>query len=471
MSVVAQRRALLRIHAAALEAADPRHAVARALSVRRRTLGAGTARVPLGPEGRVLLIAVGKASLGMARGALKRIGPLVDGGVVVHPEGARPGAGWPRGLRFLPGSHPVPTRASLRAGRAIAACAAEARAGDVVLVLLSGGGSAMAEWPRPGLAIADLRRATRELQRAGADIHALNTVRRALSRLKGGGLARFAGRAALLTLALSDVVGDRPEAIASGPTVPSPTGPRDAIAVLRRFGLERRLARTVAALRRAVRASGSRRAAGRGKRSYAIVGSNRASAAAAARAARDLGFVVRRISVSLTGEAREAGARFARAALRLRDEAAPGSPPRCLIAGGETTVTMRSPRGRGRGGRNLELALGAAAVLRGERGVALLSFATDGWDGTSGAAGAFASGTTWTRALQRGRNPDRALASNDTAPLFRALCDLLVTGPSGTNVNDLTIALVTPPSRRPPPRSRSRSRKSPRRIPRARSRA
>lgn len=462
MRVTAPRRGLLRIHAAALEAADPRRAVARALSIRDRTVRAGAASLPLGRDGRVLLIAVGKASLGMARGAIERLGPLVAGGIVVHPEVARPGAGWPRGLCFLPGSHPVPTRASLRAGRAVAACAAEARSGDVVLVLLSGGGSAMAEWPRPGLGIADLRRATRELQRAGADIHALNTVRRALSRLKGGGLARIAGEAALLTLALSDVVGDRPEAIASGPTVASPTGPRDAIAVIRRFGLERSLARSVAALRRAARASGSRRTARHGARHYAIVGSNRASAAAAARAARVLGFVTRRISAPLTGEAREAGARFARAALRLRDAATPTGGPLCLVAGGETTVTMRAPRvGRGaqclgRGGRNLELALGAAGVLRGEPGVSLLSFATDGWDGTSGAAGAFASGTTWARALALGRSPDRALASNDTAPLFRALGDLLVTGPSGTNVNDFTVALVTPSSRRPRSRSRSR---------------
>ncbi|HET7904517.1 MAG TPA: DUF4147 domain-containing protein [Candidatus Eisenbacteria bacterium] len=459
MNASAMRRGLLRIHAAAMDAADPWRAVARALSVRGRTLRAGSARASLGPGGRVILIAIGKASLGMTRGALERVGTLVTDGVVVHPEGARPGSGWPRALRFLPGSHPVPTRASLRAGRAAAACAAGARPGDVVLVLLSGGGSAMAEWPRPGLGTADLRRATRELQRAGADIHALNTVRRALSRLKGGGLARLAGGAGLLTLALSDVVGDKPEAIASGPTVPSPTGPRDAIAVLRRFGLERKLARTVSALRRAARESGRVRAARPGKRGYAIVGSNRACAAAAARAARDLGFVTRRARAPLTGEAREAGAKFAMAALRLRAGEADGGRPRCLIAGGETTVTMRAPRGargRGRGGRNLELALGAAGVLRGETGVALLSFATDGWDGNSGAAGAYATGTTWARALRLRRNPDRALATNDTAPLFRALGDLLVTAPSGTNVNDLTVALTAPPRRRSPRRARSR---------------
>ncbi|HEU4333247.1 MAG TPA: DUF4147 domain-containing protein [Candidatus Eisenbacteria bacterium] len=461
MNASAMRRALLRIHAAAMDAADPRRAVARALSVRGRTLRAGNTRASLGPGGRVFLIAIGKAALGMTRGALERVGPLVTDGAIVHPEGARPGSSRPRALRFLPGSHPVPTRASLRAGRAAAACAAGARPGDVVLVLLSGGGSAMAEWPRPGLRIADLRRATRELQRAGADIHALNTVRRALSRLKGGGLARLAGGAGVLTLALSDVVGDKPEAIASGPTVPSPTGLRDAIEVLRRFGLERKLQRTVEALRRAAHepGPGRSRAARPGKRGYAIVGSNRACAAAAARAARDLGIVTRRIGAPLTGEAREAGAKFARAALRLRAGAAAGGRPRCLIAGGETTVTMRAPggaRGRGRGGRNLELALGAAGILRGEPGVALLSFATDGWDGTSGAAGAYATGSTWARALRLRRNPDRALATNDTAPLFRALGDLLVTGPSGTNVNDLTVALIAPPRRRSPRRARSR---------------
>ncbi|HSQ61238.1 MAG TPA: MOFRL family protein, partial [Acidobacteriota bacterium] len=174
---------------------------------------------------------------------------------------------------------------------------------------------------------------------------------------------------------------------------------------------------------------------------------------------------------------REAGARFARAALRIRERAVAGGRPLCLIAGGETTVTMRGRapggrsggggRGGGRGGRNLELALGAAAVLRGEPGVWILSFATDGWDGTSGAAGAYATGSTWARALRLRRNPDRAFASNDTAPLFRALGDLLMTGPSGTNVNDITVALVAPPPRRPA--RRARSRKSPPRTRPARS--
>ena len=281
------RRHVRRLHAAALDAADPRRAVARALRAEGRAIVAGRTRVTLTPTGRLWLIAVGKASIGMTRGALERLGDHVAGGVVVHPLGASVGGGWPRGIRFLPGGHPIPTRESLRAGRAVAVAASRARAGDLVLVLLSGGGSAMAEFPREGLGLADLQRVTRDLQRAGADIAALNTVRRALSQLKGGGLARRAGAAAVLTLALSDVVGDSPEAIASGPTVPSPTGDRHARAVLTRFGLAKAHPRLLRALRgtTAARACGTR--AG-GRRAYAIVGSNGQSMAAAAAAAREL---------------------------------------------------------------------------------------------------------------------------------------------------------------------------------------
>jgi glycerate-2-kinase len=180
------RRHLRRLHAAALDAADPRRAVARALRADAATIAAGTARARLAPEGRLWLIAIGKASLGMARGALDRLDASdrpIAGGDVVHPQGARVGRGWPRALRFCPGGHPIPTRESLRAGRAVAAAAGRARAGDVVLVLLSGGGSAMAEHPRERLGLADLQRVTRALQRAGADIAALNTGRRALSQL------------------------------------------------------------------------------------------------------------------------------------------------------------------------------------------------------------------------------------------------------------------------------------------------
>jgi len=458
----AWRRHLRRLHAAALDAADPRRAVARALRADGRTLRVGRTRLSLAPTGRLWLIAIGKASVGMTRGALDRLGDRVAGGVVVHPLGASVGRGWPRGIRFVPGGHPIPTRESLRAGRAVAGAAGRARAGDIVLVLLSGGGSAMAEFPREGLGLADLQRVTRDLQRAGADIAALNTVRRALSQLKGGGLARRAGAASVLTLALSDVVGDSPEAIASGPTVPSPTGDRHALAVLRRFGLATRHPRLLRSLRDAKRV-GAGGAGTRGRRAYVIVGSNGQSMKAAVETARALGFTARRSSAPLVGEAVLAGARVARAAERVRRRAGRAARPTCLVYGGETTVTVR---GNGRGGRNLEILLGAARVLDGVPRVGVVSFATDGWDGSSRAAGAFATGRTWRAAARRGYPPERALARNDTAPLFRALDDLLVTGRSGTNVNDITIAVVYPPA----PRRRG-ARRSPRRSPRDRSRS
>jgi hydroxypyruvate reductase len=305
-------------------------------------------------------------------------------------------------------------------------------------VLLSGGASSLLELPRPGVSLAALREATAALQRAGADVSDLNTVRRALSRLKGGGLARLAAPARVVTLALSDVLGDRPEAIGSGPTVASPTSARDARAVLERAGLARDLPEVAAALAAAQERAPAPPAP---EGVFRVVASNRDAVAAVARAARERGFRAQEMTTFLQGEAREAGRLVGGCAASVRAHGVPLSPPACLVFGGETTVTVR---GRGRGGRNLELALGAALALAGVPRAAVLAFATDGVDGASDAAGAFATGETLERAEALGLSPHRALADNDADPFFRALGDLWTGGPTGTNVNDLAVALVYP---------------------------
>lgn len=381
----------------------------------------------------------------MARGALERLGGRVEAGLVVHPRTLLPGAGWPASFQLLPASHPLPDEGSLAAGEEALARAGGLSEGDVLLVLLSGGGSALLEAPLPPLSLEDLRAATLALQRAGADIEELNTVRRALSRVKGGGLLRAAGRAGVATLALSDVVGDRPEAIASGPTVPSPTGPAEALLVLERRGVAAALPRVGDALRTAAAARPRAGAPGAAHDTpgapYCIVGSNRIAAEAARDAAESLGFGARIETLTLAGEAREAGERAGRLARSLRDRGEPARAPACLLLGGETTVTVR---GTGRGGRNLEIALGAARAIEGLARTAVLSFATDGVDGGSDAAGALVTGETIGRARGLGLSPDRALLENDTDPFFRALGDLWMSGPTGTNVNDLTFVLVYP---------------------------
>jgi hydroxypyruvate reductase len=435
----ALRSDLWTLHRAALDAADPVRAVAASLRLEADRLVVGTDSIALPAPARAWLVAFGKAAPGMARAAIAALGDRVAGGVVVFPRGSGAGGGWPAGIALVAAGHPLPDEGSLSAGEAVLEQVGRARAGDVVVVLVSGGGSALLEAPRQGVTLVELQRVTHALQRSGADIVELNTVRRALSRIKGGGLARAAGSAHVATLALSDVVGDPLGAIASGPTVPSDTGPEDALAVLAARGLERDFGTLVVALGAA--AAAPRPEAPPGARIVRVVGSNRASGAAVRAAAEVLGFRALLLTDRLTGEARDAGRLLGGIARGIRDAGLPFPPPACLVVGGETTVTVR---GEGRGGRTLELALGAAPMLAGCPRTALFAFATDGLDGSSGAAGAVVTGDTVARSRVLGLSPARALETSDSAAFFEALGDLWVTGPSGTNVNDLVVLLAYP---------------------------
>lgn len=316
-------------------------------------------------------------------------GRLRRGALVVLPRGY-PAAGL-SSLEVLFSSHPEPDASSLRAARRALDFFAGFGPEDVILCLISGGTSSLLAMPRPGLTLAAKRRAVRRLMRAGASIVEINRLRKSLSAIKGGKLGRRTS-ARLVTLVLSDVPGDRPALVGSGPTVRG--GRRDVTLV---------------------------------------VGSNRMGLEAAAREARRLGLWPRFSRKRLSGEAREEGRRFARSAWKLE-------PGEVLLAGGETTVTL----GRhGRGGRNLEFTLGAALVLEGARGVTVLAAGSDGIDGSSRAAGAFADGETLARSRRRGLDASRALARHDTEAFFERLGLLLVTGPTGTNVTDWALAVRT----------------------------
>lgn len=428
---------LCALHRAALAAADPVAAVTQVLRLEGDVLRVCDQALELRPSARVWLVAFGKASPGMARAAVTVLGDRVTAGVVAHPHRANLQGDWPPSLVFYGAGHPLPDEGSLRAGAAALDLLRDAGPDDVVIVLVSGGGSALFESLRPGVAIADLRGATEALQHAGADIVELNTVRRTLSLVKGGGLARAAAPARVVALLLSDVVGDRLEAIASGPTVDSPTGAEDALKVLDR----RRLAGSFPVLMEALRQAAAEDLRGVPVANCItrVVGSNRIAARALVAEAEARGFRALLLTDRLQGEAREVGMLVGGLARGMRESAIPVSPPGCLVLGGETTVTVC---GHGRGGRSLELALGAALALDGCSHAAVFSFATDGADGSSGAAGAIATGDSLARAGALGRSAHRALADSDTAPFFEALGDLWVTGPSGTNVNDLVVALA-----------------------------
>lgn len=430
---------LTAFHRAALAAADPVAVVGSALRIEGGRLLAGGRAVELDPSSRVWLVAFGKASCGMARAAIEVLGPRISAGVVAHPRGIEPEGDWPPGVRRFAAGHPLPDEESLRAGEAAIEMLRHAGRRDVVLVLGSGGGSALFESLHPGVTLADLRSVTEAVQHAGADIMGLNIVRRALSRIKGGGLTRAAGPARVVTLLLSDVIGDVIETIASGPTVDTPTGPREALEVLARHGLTKGFPAVTAVLRQAgPTGTGPVSAA---ERITQVVASNRIAGQALCVEAEARGFRTLLLTDRLQGEARDAGRLIGGIARGLSEGRLPFPAPACVVLGGETTVTVR---GNGRGGRNLELALGAALALDGCRNAAVFSFATDGVDGSSRAAGAVARGDTLARAQQLGLSAHRALADNDSEPFFAALTDLWITGPSGTNVNDLVLALAYP---------------------------
>jgi hydroxypyruvate reductase len=431
----------------ALRAADPHRLVLRQLKLHAGVLQAAGVRHRLG-RGRVVLVAVGKAAVPMARAAEEVLGGRLDQGVAVSTAAA----GALEQVRLLTASHPVPDARGLAASVEVESLARGLGRDDLLLVLLSGGASALLPSPAEGVTLEDKARTTSLLLRAGATIHETNAVRKHLSRLKGGGLARAAAPARVVTLVLSDVVGDDLATIASGPTAPDPTTFADALSVLRRLEILEEVpapvsGRLLAGARGEVEETPKpgepafRRVATR------IVGSNRLSVEAAAREARRQGLRPLVLTTRLEGEAREA-ARVLVAVLRECVESSrPAAPPVCLLAGGETTVTVR---GNGQGGRNQELAVAAAPCLAGFPVPAVVaSVATDGIDGASDAAGGIADDTSVARAASLGLAPVAAfLAASDTRNYLGPLGDLVVTGATGTNVVDLVALLAGPPRSR-----------------------
>jgi glycerate 2-kinase len=408
--------------------------------VRRRLIRGCPVRVRLGPHRhlrldahRVWIVAAGKAAAAMAKEASRVFGSRLAGGVVAAPFLAH---GLDAKLCAFVAGHPLPSRASLAAGRAAWRLLGRARRGDLVLVLLSGGASSLLVLPAAGISLSDKVRTGQLLLRAGATIGEVNAVRKHLSLLKGGGIVRRAGGARVLGLLLSDVIGSSPSVIGSGPAASDPTTYADAWRVLERYDLLERIPgrvtrRLVLGRRGAIAETlkpGERRVRN------LVIGDNRLALSAAAAEARSLGLRCQILSSSLRGDTRAAARWFANRLRRRR--AGSGF---CLLAGGETTVVVR---GSGRGGRNQEFALALAEELRGLRAVHCLSAGSDGRDGPTDAAGAFVDGSTFDKAIRRGLDPRRFLERNDSYELFRRLSGLFRPGPTGTNVMDLKIAIV-----------------------------
>ncbi len=441
-----RRRLAMELVRAALAAVDPARAVAGHLDRQGRSLRVGGRAYRLTKPGRVFVVGAGKAGGGMAAAVEERLGEHLSAGWVNVRQGYEPSQPLRR-VHVHPAAHPLPDEPGVEGTRRILEMTADLDERDLVLVLLSGGASALLELPVEGVSLEDLQQLTAALLRSGADIAAINTVRKHLSQVKGGQLARGLAPAQVAVLVFSDVVGNPLEAIGSGPCAPDPTTFDDAWQVLSDYHLLENLPAAVRARLERGRAGQIAETPKPGEPlfervAHIVVGDNRQAALAAVEQARALGLQAMLLTTYLEGEAREAGRFLAALAKEEARYDRPLPRPACLVLGGETTVTVR---GEGRGGRNQEVALGAAVALAGWPDVMVVTLATDGTDGPTDAAGAIVTGETVARARALGLDPLDHLARNDSYTLFAALGDLVSTGPTGTNVNDLSFVLTFPP--------------------------
>ncbi len=393
----------------------------------------------------IYLIALGKASIPMTLAVEDVLGDLVVEGIVSAPKYSRGVFDkLPSRSTVIWAGHPVPDEDSVRAGEKALEIAEGASEKDLVLVLVSGGGSALMECPANGISLEELMETTRLLLKSGATIDEINTVRKHLSWFKGGWLAKKAYPANLVALIISDVVGDPIETIASGPTAPDPTTFHDAYSVLRYYGIWDKLpVKPREYIEKGLKGLVSETPKPGDKifekTLNRIVASNIVSLKAMERKARKLGYNTLILTSRIQGEARHVGRVLAGIALEAYYNSYPVEPPAVILSGGETTVTVV---GDGRGGRNQELVLSAAIDIKGHHGVVMASIGTDGVDGVTDAAGAVVDAHTMERAKKKNLNPYEFLARNDSYTFFKELEDLIITGPTGTNVNDIQIVVV-----------------------------
>ena len=422
------------IYDAAVAAVEPAASVRRVLSCHDGGVYCDGIRIGGGP---VYVLAFGKAAFPMAAEVLARCGDLVRAGVVIAPRGAHKKS-LPEKIAVYTASHPLPEAAAVQATEHVLRLAEKIEHDATVIVALSGGTSALLVSPQPPITVADKRTVSRLLLESGADIGQINTVRKALSRVKGGRLAAKLRAARILNVIISDVVGDDPAIIGSGPTVSSPVGREHALAVCRELGIEEKLPYRVRDL--LLSPEPERPVLPPGDRIVTKIVANNARALAAAQQQADaLGYRPMILTTGLQCEARVAGELIAAIAKDCHDHGWPLAPPCCILAGGETTVTVR---GRGKGGRNQELALAAIPRLRGAGQIGLLAAGTDGVDGTTDAAGAFVTSMTAEKVETLGLSVPAALQENDSYTLLSSIGQLFKPGHTGTNVMDITIVLI-----------------------------
>jgi glycerate-2-kinase len=436
------KQAATAIFESGIRAVAPEACVSRHLHVSGTRLRAGETDLDLDRIRHIYVAGAGKASAAMAREVEKVLGYRIHHGVVVTKYG--------HGLalthcRVMEAGHPVPDENGMAGGMALLDLVSGAGPDDLVLCLISGGASALTPAPADGISLGDKQETTRQLLGCGATIHEINTVRKHLSRIKGGQLCAAANGARVVSLILSDVIGDDLDIIGSGMTAPDTGHFRDCQVILERYQVWDRVPEPV---QNHILAGMNGRIPDTPKPGdpvfsrvfNQVVGSLSDALSAAAIEAKHLGFTPLVLSSMIQGEAGEAAKVLCAIAAETRRSGNPVSPPAGLLSGGETTVTLR---GAGKGGRNMELALAGAMALQGTSGILLLSAGTDGTDGHTDAAGAFADGNTVSRAQNLGLSAEKHLNENNAYPFFKALDDLLITGPTRTNVMDMQILLIS----------------------------
>jgi hydroxypyruvate reductase len=418
----------------AVNSVDPYRLVDQNIVLTNGTLIIGDRKYPA--QKFIILVAMGKASVSMTQAAVDKLGDRIKRGVCVCKALPEHLPDW-KNVELCQGAHPMPDERSQQAAVKIRKVLEGVSSEDLVLVLVSGGSSALVVDPRGGISLADLRTMNQELLRCGATINEINCVRKHVERLKGGGLAKLAQPAQIEALLLSDVIGDDMSVIASGPTVPDKTTFADARAIVDKYQLEKNLPASILGylqkgMEGSVEETLKPAEAVNQRVNNDLIGSNRYAIDAAMAKARQLGISCECLSEAMIGEADEASKWFLKSSL---ERAAASPHPFMAIAGGETTVTIK---GDGKGGRNLQVALAAVKAMAGQKNAVLVTLATDGEDGPTDAAGAIVMADTYERAQALGLDPDESLARNDAYTFFERVGGLIKTGSTGTNVNDLT---------------------------------
>ncbi len=437
------RQILIELVNKAIESADPSSKMRSRVRIDGERLKIGTHELDLSEVGKIIVVGGGKASGNMAEVIEEIFGDRITGGVVNVPKGTvleyRTGK-----IKLVEAGHPLPTGAGVKGAEEMISLVSDLEPQDLVVCLLSGGGSALITLPAESISLDELRETTQLLLKSGAMIQEVNAIRKHLSRIKGGQLTKAAHPARVITLLISDVVGDRLDTIASGPTYPDPMTFSDALAVIEKYGLIEKLPKNILNHLKKGTEKKVPETPKPGEKYfhntiYEIIASNADAIKAAVEVGKSHGFNVSTITKTMQGEAREVGTHLATIAKGVMEASKPVSRPALLISGGETTVTVK---GEGIGGRNQELVLSAAIGISGLENATVASFSTDGVDGPTDAAGAVADSFTLERAKHLKLDSELHLERNDSYSFFKGIGDLLITGPTRTNVMDLTCLIL-----------------------------